>query len=87
MTEAKLTVNHVGISFRGGNWDAKRAERIAHLTFKQVLELAVRNRAGAGKKREVELLSPRPVRVSASRGDEEIARAAAAEVYRTLLRS
>jgi hypothetical protein len=87
MRGTKLDVNHVGITFRGGKWEARRAERIAQLTFKHVQELAVESPAGVGRSRQVEILAPRPVRVSMGTSDEQIARAAAVEVYRSLLRS
>lgn len=87
MSGSKIVVGRAGITFRGGKWEARRAENIARLTFQHVGELTERNRAGAGPRREVELLTPRPVRVSASTSDEQIARAAAVEIYRSLLRS
>ena len=87
MSGAKLEVSNVAITIRGGKFQAQRAERIAQLTFKHVQELAAHNRAGMGVKRQVELLTPAAVRVSPGTSDEQIARAAAVEVYRSLLRS
>jgi hypothetical protein len=81
---SKLEVGQVGITFRGGNWQGQHAERIARMAIRQLQQFISQRALDAGK-RTPERQTPRTVRVSAISSDEEIARATAAEVYRSLL--
>jgi hypothetical protein len=85
MNGSRVEIGHVGIRFGGGNWQSQRAERIARMTFQQVQRL-ISQSSRSGSQRAIDLLKAGTVRVSKRRSDDEIAGAAAAEIYRSLMR-
>ena len=86
---ASFEFKNVRVSFDGGRMSPERAERITRMTLARVSELLagaapVQARGGS----VVKLLEVGPVRASfATTGDEAVARAAAAEIGRALLRA
>jgi hypothetical protein len=85
MSGRRVEIGQAGIRFAGGNWRSQRAERIARMTFQQVQRLLSQS-PSSGNKRAVDLLKVGALRVSKRRSDEELAGAAATEIYRSLMR-
>lgn len=84
MSEARLEIGEVSLSFALGGVDAERAGRISRLIFEHVGELTARGLAHSGGDAEVGALEV-SVRVPrAAVEDEELARACAAEIVRAL---
>ncbi|MET0622213.1 MAG: hypothetical protein ABW250_04445 [Pyrinomonadaceae bacterium] len=84
MSEARLSIGEVSLSFALGGVGEERAGRISRLIFEHVGELTARGLAPFDGDVEVGALAV-SVRVpSAAIEDEELARACAAEIVRAL---
>lgn len=87
MKNSRIEIGRVNIRMQGGQWTPHEAERIARLMVQQVRDGLARQPGPQRNGREMERLTPRPVRVRPGTTTEEAARAAAAEICRALRQS
>jgi hypothetical protein len=88
MSQQRIEIGEVRMSFVNGEDQEQRTEHISRLTFEHVLRLMGGRISGLSRLAHVNYLSVGPIHVSFDAMDDEaIARASAAEIYRALLQA